>query len=75
MIAKQKPIGERIRDLRDSRGISQRGLARAIGISQAAVSQIEAGQTDPSQSTLEKICAALEFRLDFVDSARNSPNS
>ncbi len=52
-------VAERIRSLREKRGLSQRGLAEAAGVSPAALSQIESGQTSPSVATLEKLADGL----------------
>ncbi len=52
-------VAERIRELRAGRGLSQRALAEAAGISAAALSQIESGQVSPSVATLEKLADGL----------------
>ncbi len=53
------PIGNKIRRLRERQGLSQRALAENAGISAAALSQLEAGQTSPSVATLEKLADGL----------------
>jgi transcriptional regulator with XRE-family HTH domain len=65
-------IAGRIRFLREQQGLSQRALAEAAGISAAALSQLESGQSSPSVATLEKLADGLEktvasFFLDSVD--------
>jgi len=52
-------VGYRLRELRDSRGISMRGLATKSGLSANALSMIERGRTSPSVSTLYKLADAL----------------
>lgn len=52
--------GRRLRRLRQQRGLSQRALARAAGVSNATVSLIESGRTDPSLGMLKRILDALE---------------
>jgi len=52
-------IARRIRNLREQRNLSQRALADAAGVSAAALSQIEAGQTSPSVATLEKLADGM----------------
>jgi len=65
-------VGQRLRLLRDERGISMRTLARRSGLSANALSMIERGLTSPSVSTLNKLAMALEvpitafFRLEPV---------
>ena len=45
------------------KGITQRQLASMTGITQAAISQIATGTSDPSMSTLVKIANALDIPL------------
>lgn len=52
-------IGKRITEIREEIGQSQSGLARAVGISQSAISQIEAGERNPSFEMLRQIARAL----------------
>jgi transcriptional regulator with XRE-family HTH domain len=70
--AESVEVGQRLRLLRDERGISMRTLARRSGLSANALSMIERGLTSPSVSTLNKLAMALEvpitafFRLEPV---------
>lgn len=52
-------VGERLRILREERGLSMRSLARESGLSTNALSMIERGRTSPSVSTLVKLAGAL----------------
>lgn len=52
-------VGVRLRELRDERKISMRGLAAKSGLSANALSMIERGKTSPSVSTLYKLADAL----------------
>ena len=52
-------IGTEIRRLRSRQGLSQRQLALLAGVSNATVSLIEAGRTDPSLGMLRRILDAL----------------
>jgi transcriptional regulator with XRE-family HTH domain len=52
-------IGRRLRDLRGSRGLSLRQLARDIGASPSLLSQIENGKVTPSVDTLYLLARAL----------------
>lgn len=49
----------RLAALRKARGLSQRALAQAAGISQALVAELERGKHPPSKGSLEKLAAAL----------------
>lgn len=60
-------IGTRVDRLvraRIERGLSQRGLARAAGLSGPFVSQIETGRRNPGPAAARKICEALGARFD-----------
>jgi transcriptional regulator with XRE-family HTH domain len=56
-------IGTEIRRLRSRQGLSQRQLALLAGVSNATVSLIEAGRTDPSLGMLKRILDALGVSL------------
>jgi transcriptional regulator with XRE-family HTH domain len=56
-------LAERVRYLRSRRDLSQEQLAKASGVSQSTIAQIERGRKDPSMTTLKKICKALDLEL------------
>jgi transcriptional regulator with XRE-family HTH domain len=62
----QQKIGERIRFLRESKGISQQNLAAVCNFEKANLSRIEAGRTNPTISTLYKISQALEVNISVL---------
>lgn len=51
-----KSIGDRVRNLRHERRLPQRHLAKALGVSQATISRIEAGKEAVSVRQLLAIC-------------------
>jgi transcriptional regulator with XRE-family HTH domain len=59
-----KDIGTSLRSVRESRGVSLRELARRVGISASAISQIETGRSRPSVETLYGIVQELGIALD-----------
>jgi transcriptional regulator with XRE-family HTH domain len=59
-------IGDRLREERKSAGISQRELARRLGLSPSMISQIESGLSKPSVGTLYAIVTELDLSLDRV---------
>lgn len=61
--AESVDVGQRLRILREERGISMRALARRSGLSANALSMIERGLTSPSVSTLNKLASALEVPI------------
>jgi transcriptional regulator with XRE-family HTH domain len=59
-------IGARLREERERVRMSQRELARRLGVSASLISQIESGQSKPSVSTLYAIVTELGVSLDHV---------
>ncbi len=59
-------IGHRLREERVRAGISQRELARRLGLSPSLISQLEGGQSRPSVGTLYSIVTELGLSLDQV---------
>ena len=57
-----KNIGKEIAKARENKGLSQRQLANAIGISNAALSKIESGETEiPNPKILKKISKHIDL--------------
>src|SRR5260370_2761486 len=56
-------IGQRIRQLRESRSMTQSQLQSRSKVSRSYLSRIESGQMTPSLGTLEKISEALSVGL------------
>ncbi len=57
-----KKIGEEIAKARENKGLSQRQLANAIGISNATLSKIESGETEiPNPKILKKISKHIDL--------------
>jgi len=59
-------IGERLRQERVRAGLSQRELARRVGLSASLISQLESGLTKPSVGTLYSLVTELDVSLDRV---------
>lgn len=59
-------IGERLRQERVDAGLSQRELARRLGLSPSLISQLESGMSKPSVGTLYAIVTELGLSLDRV---------
>ncbi|EMI5491554.1 helix-turn-helix domain-containing protein [Providencia stuartii] len=56
-------IGQKVRLLRQARSLSLNELSRLSGISKAALSKLESGDSNPRIDTLEAIAIALRFPL------------
>ncbi|MDP2277679.1 MAG: helix-turn-helix transcriptional regulator [Nitrospirota bacterium] len=59
----KKLLGERIKELRKSRKLSQDRLSEQVGIDPKHLSRIEVGNSYPSLNTLEKIAIALNVGI------------
>lgn len=70
-------FGERLRDWRASRHISQLGLAAEAGVSQRHISFLETGRAKPSREMVIHLAAALDVPLrqrnELLDSAGFAP--
>lgn len=56
-------VGDRVRQARETAGLSQRELASRMGTSQAAVARLEAGGVGATLTTLQRVAAALDLQL------------
>lgn len=56
-------IGERIRSLREKKGLTQGDIEERSGLLRCYTSRVENGHTVPSLETVEKIARALEVPL------------
>jgi transcriptional regulator with XRE-family HTH domain len=56
-------IGERLRELRESKNLSQGDMEKRTGCLRCYTSRVENGHTVPSMETLEKYARALEIPL------------
>jgi transcriptional regulator with XRE-family HTH domain len=69
-------IGAVINKIRKEKGYSQVEFSALTGISQTSISLIENDITYPHQSTLLKICKALDIKeIDIYKKANKSPES
>lgn len=59
-------IGDRLREERVKAGLSQRELARRLGLSASLISQLESGMSKPSVGTLYAIVTELDLSLDRI---------
>ena len=56
-------VGERIKELREKRGLTVNKLANLAGISQSYLRDVELGNKNPTVETLSYFCDALEISL------------
>jgi transcriptional regulator with XRE-family HTH domain len=56
-------IGQRLREIRDAKNLSQDDIEKATGLVRSYISRVENGHTVPSIETLQKWAAALGMQL------------
>lgn len=56
-------VGQKLRMVRQRRGLSQRELAKLSGLSPNTLGLLERGQTSPTVSTLQKLAVALDVDI------------
>jgi transcriptional regulator with XRE-family HTH domain len=61
-----KKLGERIRDIRKEKGITQVQLAHSIGKDQQSIQRLEAGNVNPSLYYLHQIAVGLNVSLEVI---------
>jgi transcriptional regulator with XRE-family HTH domain len=71
-------LGDRLKTLRELKGLSQGDIHKRSGLMRSYISRVENGHTVPSIETLEKLARALEvplYRLFFdLDQIPDLPN-
>jgi len=55
----------RIKELRESKGLSQEGLSEKAGVSLRTIQRMENGESAPRGSTLRNIASSLDVSSDF----------
>ena len=58
-----KRFGERLKALRERRGLTQEALAAKAGVARAYVARLEIGRHDPSLSRLHALARALGVKV------------
>ena len=56
-------IGDRLREIRESKNLSQGDIEKRTGLLRCYISRVENGHTVPAIETLEKMARALEMPL------------
>lgn len=65
-VQKRYEMGERIRECRKQRNLSQAQMAEAIGISNNAFSNIETGNSNATLENVKKIAEYFRVSLDYL---------
>ena len=68
-------LGQRVRTMRAMRGMSRKVLAKASGISERYIAQLESGKGNVSIVLLRRVSAAMDKQVeDLIPSAETSPD-
>ncbi|HHO76536.1 MAG TPA: XRE family transcriptional regulator [Deltaproteobacteria bacterium] len=70
-----KEIGKKIQKAREEKGMTQVGLSKALGITQAALSNYELGKRRLYLHQIEQIAHMLGKSLDFFITEQQDPSS
>jgi transcriptional regulator with XRE-family HTH domain len=66
--------GERLRAVRELRGMSQNDLERVIGVSNVQISSYESGRAEPSLDIVAKFARTLDVTADYLLGMVDVPN-
>jgi transcriptional regulator with XRE-family HTH domain len=69
----KKLFSDRLRSLRNSKGLSQKVLAEAMGITEAGYQNYEVGRRLPTFEKLLAICNALGCSADYLLGRTDKP--
>jgi len=59
-------IGDRIKQLRTAKNMTQSDLAEIVGLTYIQVGRYEKGKSNPSADVLQKLASALDTTTDFL---------
>ena len=59
-------LGEKIKQLRDEKGIDQLKLARLCGVNRNSIYMYERNNVQPRQEVLSRIANALDVSIDYL---------
>ena len=66
-------LAQNLKQLRESRGLSQKALAEQSGVPRPTIAHLEAGQANPTLSVALRVARALGIRLDELVEAEEAP--
>ena len=57
---------ERLRELRELKGLNQTQLGKLLNMSQKKISRLETGQTEPTTKEIIEICKFFKVSADYI---------
>lgn len=67
-------VANSLKDLRKSRCLSQRDVARMLNVTQQAIASWENGRTEPSNMALVEIADYFNVSVDYLLGRTDNPN-
>lgn len=67
-------FSDRLRGLREARGLTQRELAEAIGVSRQAIGLYEVGAREPDLATVQRLAHALRTSISYLVGETDDPS-
>jgi transcriptional regulator with XRE-family HTH domain len=67
-------VGERLRNVRKAKGVSQRELAKRVGVTNSTISLIEQNRVSPSVASLKKVLDGIPMTLSDFFTMDVEPN-
>lgn len=68
-------LKDRLKELRNKKGMSQRELANFLQLSPSAIAMYETGQREPDSETLKKIADFFNVSIDYLLGRTDLPNA
>lgn len=59
-------LGQRLKELREEKGLSQKQLAEKTGLSSSSIARWELGQSEPTVSSVSVLCDLFEVSADYL---------
>lgn len=64
-------LAEKLKELRLEKGLSQKEVSTALGLTRSAFTNYENGYREPSLETLKKICQFFDVSADYLLGLKN----
>ncbi|APC08571.1 helix-turn-helix domain-containing protein [Neomoorella thermoacetica] len=68
-----KTLGERLRKLREEKGLTQIELAKKLSLANSTISQYEANKRTPDPPTLQRLADFFGVSIDYLLGRTNTP--
>lgn len=59
--------GVKLSEMREKAGLSQKALAKEVGVAESTISNYETGKSNPPEDKVEKLCFILKINKDDIE--------